>query len=158
MATPANGEKELQKRKTAGVKRKAVAVPATEGDTQAEADTDRRGKLPRMRQQLAWSDGCGVQYVQREAALGTAAMYGDIEALARQATSPVERFGVFGRHVVFEPHCFKCRDIHMHMTCMACAWHVHVCMCMACYMHMHVHVHAYVCMHMHMSHVEREGG
>jgi hypothetical protein len=158
VATPANGEKELQKRKTAGVKRKAVAVPATEGDTQVEADPDRRGKLPRMRQQLAWSDGCGVQYVQREAALGTAAMYGDIEALARQATSPAERFGVFGRHVVFEPHCFKCRDIHMHMTCMACAWHVHV--RVHGMLHAHVHVHAHV-MHMHMSHVhvcEREGG
>ena len=103
----------LKKRTSAGKKRTA-AVTTTECDTQAEAvvvDTDRRGKLTKMRQQLAWSDGCGVQYVQREATLGTASMYGDIEALARQATSPAEKFGVFAQHVVLEPHCFKCHDI-----------------------------------------------
>ena len=111
-ATPASGgKKPLQKRKGAGEKRKAPAL-ATEGDTPAAAvvvDTDRRGKLQKMRQQLTWSDGCGVQYVQREAALGTASMYGDIEVLAQQATDPAAKFGVFGRHVVFEPHCFKYR-------------------------------------------------
>jgi len=36
-----------------------------------------------MRLLLKWSDGCGVQYVQREAALGTASLYGDIEAHAK---------------------------------------------------------------------------
>ena len=60
-----------------------------------------------MRIALKWSDGCGVQYVQREAALGTAAFYGDIEALARQAADAAARFGVIALHVVFEPHCFK---------------------------------------------------
>lgn len=61
-----------------------------------------------MRLLLKWSDGCGVQYVQREAALGTAALYGDIEALAKEmAIDEAVKFGVIGTHVVFEPHCFK---------------------------------------------------
>jgi len=61
-----------------------------------------------MRLLLKWSDGCGVQYVQREAALGTASLYGDIEAHAKtMAIAEAAKLGVIGTHVVFEPHCFK---------------------------------------------------
>ena len=82
-----------KKRQSAG-KTKAP-TRATTGDMQVMGvDTDRRGKLPDMRIQPKFSDGCGYQYVQREAAHGTASLYGDT--------------GVFGLHVVFEPHCFKC--------------------------------------------------
>lgn len=50
----------------------------TTDDTQViGVDTDRRGKLPDMRIQSKFSDGCGYQYVQREAAHGTASLYGD---------------------------------------------------------------------------------
>ena len=48
-----------------------------------------------------------MQYVQREAALGTAALYGNIQVLAKESTDPAAAFGVLGNHVVFEPHCFK---------------------------------------------------
>ena len=47
------------------------------------------------------------QYVQREAALGTASLYGDTEQLSQQATDPMAKLGVIGAHTVFEPHCFK---------------------------------------------------
>ena len=103
----ASDEKVLKKRATAGVK-KPTAVPVDSTFTETTAmDTDRRGKLTLMRLLLKWSDGCGVQYVQREAALGTASLYGDIEELARQAATEVLALGVIGLHVVFEPHCFK---------------------------------------------------
>ena len=46
-----------------------------------------------------------MQYVQREAALGTAALYGNIQVLAKESTDPAAAFGVLGNHVVFEPHC-----------------------------------------------------
>jgi hypothetical protein len=69
--------------------------------------TNRRGKLPYLRLLLKWTDGCGVQYVQREAALGTASLYGDIEVLAEQATDPMAKLGVIGIHNIFPPHCFK---------------------------------------------------
>ena len=84
-----------KKRASAGTSK--APVSATAGDTQAlGVDTDRRGKLPDMRIQVKFSDGCGYQYVQREAAHGTASLYGDT--------------GVIGLHVVFEPNCFKCGD------------------------------------------------
>jgi len=96
-------------RKSAGVKRTSAADAAA-GDTDVEVTvvgTDRCGKLIHMRLMLKWTDGCGVQYVQREAALGTASMYGDIELLAKQAEDEAAKFGVIALHVVFEPHLFK---------------------------------------------------
>jgi hypothetical protein len=42
--------------------------------------------------------------VQREAALGTASLYGDIEELAQRAADAVAQFGVIGLHILFEPH------------------------------------------------------
>lgn len=99
--------REHKQRASAG-KAKAIPVAATADDLVVTVvGTDRRGALTKMRIALKWSDGCGVQYVQREAALGTAAFYGDIEALARQAADAAARFGVIALHVVFEPHCFK---------------------------------------------------
>ena len=96
-----------RQRATAG---KSKATPSADGPevTVVEVDTCRRGKLTYMRLLLKWTDGCGVQYVQREAALGTAALYGDIEALAKEmAIDEAAKSGVIGTHVVFEPHCFK---------------------------------------------------
>jgi hypothetical protein len=66
-----------------------------------DVSTNRRGKLPYMRLILKWTDGCGVQYVQREAALGTASLFGDIEMHAPE--SMMWR-GVMGMHVVFPPY------------------------------------------------------
>mmetsp|Transcript_63625 Transcript_63625/g.189666 ORF Transcript_63625/g.189666 Transcript_63625/m.189666 type:complete len:828 (+) Transcript_63625:1660-4143(+) len=103
-AQAAEGAKVLKKRATAG-KTKVVATASEHQE--AAVDTDRRGKLFLMRLLLKWSDGCGVQYVQREAALGTASMYGDIELLAKQAEDEAAKFGVIALHVVFEPHLFK---------------------------------------------------
>eukprot|EP00966_Prymnesium_polylepis_P257268 5943344-Prymnesium_polylepis.1 len=66
-----------------------------------------------MRLLIKLTDGCGSQYVQREAALGTASLYGDIEEFSRQAAQAAAAaqatasFGVIGMHLVFEPHCFK---------------------------------------------------
>ena len=34
-----------------------------------------------MRLLLKWTDGCGCQYVQREAALGTASLFGDTSVI-----------------------------------------------------------------------------
>ena len=69
---------------------------------------DCRGKLPRMLKMLKNSDGCGVQYVQREAALGTAAMYGDTEEMAKaNGATGAEGFGVVALHTVATPHTFK---------------------------------------------------
>ena len=45
--------------------------------------------------------------MQREAALGTASLFGDTEVLSQQATDPMAKLGVIGVHVVFPPHCFK---------------------------------------------------
>ena len=54
------------------------------------------------------TDGCGVQYVQREAALGTAAVYGDTEEVAKaNVATGAESFGVVGLHVVATLHTFK---------------------------------------------------
>ena len=107
---PEGGKKVLKKRKSAGTsKTKVTAEEGDEGLEQATASSDRRGRLPLMRLLLKWTDGCGVQYVQREAALGTASLYGDIEELAKQqpAIDAKAAFGVIGMHVVFEPYCFK---------------------------------------------------
>ena len=60
-------------------------------------EIDRRGKLTHMRMLIKFTDGCGVHYVQREAALGTAALYGDIELIAQQMADAVAKFGVIGR-------------------------------------------------------------
>ena len=85
--------------------------PSSAGDEDADvanSSTDRRGELINMRLLIKWTDGCGVQYVQREAALGTASLYGDTELLGmmlRQQAAAA--FGVIGMHIVFEPHCFK---------------------------------------------------
>ena len=101
------GGKVHKQRATAG-KPKATTSADGPAVTVVDVDTCRRGKLIYMRLLLKWSDGCGVQYVQREAALGTAALYGDIEALAKEmAIDEAAKFGVIGTHVVFEPHCFK---------------------------------------------------
>ena len=100
-----SSEKVLKKRKSAGKSKKhatATGCGSMEAMAAAWADTDRRGKLSMMRQVFKWTDGCGVQYVQREAALGTASMYGDIEASVTD-----DEFGVSCRHIVFEAHCFK---------------------------------------------------
>lgn len=86
--------------------------PSSAGDadtdvTVVEISTDRRGKLIYMRLLIKWTDGCGVQYVQREAALGTASLYGDTELLGMMQQQLAAAFGVIGMHIVFEPHCFK---------------------------------------------------
>jgi hypothetical protein len=100
---------------------------------QAFEETNRRGKLIFMRLALKWSDGCGVQYVQREAALGTASLHADIEhhakALAAIEQHAQEWEGVMGMHVVFPPYacgkqsallrlpltlCFRSRQGHRH--------------------------------------------
>ena len=103
-AEAGNGKANKHKqRKSAGSsKAKATAHPESTVDA---ACLDRRGKLINMRMLIKWTDGCGVQYVQREAALGTASLYGDIEALAKKVQ--MEFGGVIGLHIVFEPHCFK---------------------------------------------------
>ena len=85
--------KALKKRKSAGTKKTPAAAASADGEAPSIVDTDRRGKLVNMRLGFKWSDGCGVQYVQREAALGTASMHGDV--------------GVIAVHIVFEPCCFK---------------------------------------------------
>ena len=79
------------------------------GKCKKKSGVDGCGALPFMRLLIKWTDGCGVQYVQREAALGTAALYGDIQVLAKESTDPAAAFGVLGNHVVFEPHCFNAR-------------------------------------------------
>ena len=110
---PAEAEKSsakvLKKRKSAG-KSKATATATADGGTDDEpcrVSTDRRGMLKYMRLLLKWTDRCGVQYVQREAALGTASLYDDIQELAKDAEDPAAAFGVIGLHTLFEPHCFK---------------------------------------------------
>lgn len=101
-------KKVLRKRRTAG-QTKATAT-ASAGDMQVEVtveSTDRRGKLHWMRLFIKLTDGCGVQYVQRQSAHGTASLYADIQAIAQQAADAAARFGVIGLHIVCEPHCFK---------------------------------------------------
>ena len=75
--------------------------------------------LKLMRLLIKWTDMCAVQYVQREAALGTASLYGDTENLSQRRSSTAmpaaasaadkaaAAFGVIGLHILFEPHCFK---------------------------------------------------
>jgi len=46
-------------------------------------------------------------WLRRAIHVGTAALYSDIQVLAKESTDPVAAFGVLGNHVVFEPHCFK---------------------------------------------------
>ena len=82
---PTDSAKSLQKR---APKRKASGPAEETDDVTAKEGIDRRGKLKRMRLSLKFSDGCGVQYRQREAALGTASLYGDIEALAQGQSPP----------------------------------------------------------------------
>ena len=107
-AAAEEGGKVLKKRRSAG-STKATTAHAIDDDGGNATDTDRRGMLWLMRLLLKWTDGCGCQYVQREAALGTASLYGDTEVVAKQkaAEEPAAAFGVLGVHVVFEPHCFK---------------------------------------------------
>ena len=99
-----------KKRRNAGVKRKRREEDdsdAQEADADAH-DTDRRGQLTRMTKSLKNTDDCGVQYVQREAALGTASLYGDTEEVAKaNGAKDAEGFGVIGLHMVAAPHTFK---------------------------------------------------
>ena len=53
------------------------------------------------------SDGCGVQYVQRQPALGPAALYSDTKELAKKQQQAGAASGVIGIHIVVAPHC-KC--------------------------------------------------
>ena len=107
-AAAANSAPVLKKRATAGVSKRPVATAATDDEEMASTDAAYgRGTLPRMRLLIKFTDGCGVQYVQREAAHGTASLYADTEELSKQLADKAEKFGVFGVHVVFEPHCFK---------------------------------------------------
>ena len=123
-ATAEGGGGKLKKRASAGTTRGAPAAAAADGGApvgRLAVDTDRRGKLTLMRLVLKMTDGCGVQYVQREAALGTAALYGDIEALSQQATEAVARFGVIGLHVVCEVSHRLARDSCTHVR-LAATW------------------------------------
>ena len=108
-AAEESGHRPRKKRRTKPGSSSAAADVGAEDEAEDSDGCcgDGRGALPLMRLLIKWTDGCGAQYVQREAALGTAALYGDIEALAKGSTNPAAAFGVLGNHVVFEPHCFK---------------------------------------------------
>lgn len=93
-ADEADGKKLHKRRK------KATGAASSSSGVQVEVEVeeiDRRGKLTHMRMLIKFTDGCGVHYVQREAALGTAALYGDIELIAQQMADAVAKFGVIGR-------------------------------------------------------------
>jgi len=70
------GGKQLKKRASAGRRRAATEITSEDAPF---VNTDGRGTLKKMRLMVKFTDGCGVQYVQRQAALGTASFYGDTE-------------------------------------------------------------------------------
>jgi hypothetical protein len=75
-AAEESGRRPRKKRRTNQGSSSAAAAVSAE-DEAADSDGrcgDGRGTLPFMRLLIKWTDGCGAQYVQREAALGTAAL------------------------------------------------------------------------------------
>ena len=93
-ATAASGAPRVHRQRKAAKRKADDMASCTQAETAAVLHPeDYRGKLGRMRLKYKWTDGCGVQYVQRQSALGTASFYADT--------------GVLCEHIVFPPHCFK---------------------------------------------------